>query len=1000
MLKLLIFALLIIAFCNSVQSLPINEHFASGYEKCPTGEDDKLNVHLVCHTHNDVGWLKTVDQYFYGANQSIQNAGVQYILDSVITALKQDKNKKFIYVETAFFSRWWNEQHDSVRHTVKKLVCDGQLEFIGGGWSMNDEAAAHYNSIVDQMTFGLRVLNDSFGACGVPKVAWQIDPFGHSREQASLFAQMFFDGLFFGRLDYADKDLRERTKTMEHVWRASSNIGAKAHLFTGALPNSYGPPSGFCFDILCSDPPIMDDPDLKDYNVDQRVNEFISAAEDQAKHYATNHIVMTMGNDFNYQNAATWYKNLDKLIKYVNAKQSNGSRVNVFYSTPSCYLYALNQANMTWVTKDDDFLPYASDPHAYWTGYFTSRPSLKGYERVGNNKLQTCKQLAARTDIEEVTLDFMRKAMGIMQHHDAITGTAKQHVTNDYEQTLSSAIETCHDIVTEAYEKLMPKSSVTNETVPKQYFCNYLNISECSVSEQNSLFSVTIYNPLAWNVSTYVRLPVSGSAYKILDYNGKAVEGQIVPISQAYFNISSRSSKASSELVFAVQLPALGYATYLVQNTSSARVKAVQASKKHIKSDGDWILKNQFLSVFVDGKSGLLKMIQLADGSNLTVNQSFYWYRGMNGNNTKSEFRASGAYIFRPNGTEPLPLGDNVTLTFTNGSVVQEINQVFTPWLSQSIRLYNQSKHVEFKWIVGPIPVQDQIGKEIITRFDTNLQSQGFFYTDSNGREILQRQRNHRQTWNLNVTEPVSGNYYPVNSRIYIRDKNTRKQVTVLTDRSQGGTSIKDGSLELMIHRRLLHDDAFGVGEALNEPGTDGRGLVVTGSHHLIFSNVSSAASQHRPMAQKLFMQPQISLAPLNKSQAASFSTSFKMISPGLKAPLPPNVHLLTLEPWKRGTILLRLEHIYEFDDDDGELSKPVKVSLKDLFTDFEVLSVKETTLSANQFLEQAKRLCFNIKTNNCTSSQVRPSGDADLDDLEVYLTPMLIRTFIAKIKI
>ncbi|GFQ97852.1 lysosomal alpha-mannosidase, partial [Trichonephila clavata] len=93
---------------------------------------------------------------------------------------------------------------------------------------------------------------------------------------------------------------------MEHVWKGSDNLGAKAQLFTGALPNSYSPPSGFCFDVLCDDPPIMDDPELKDYNVDQRVAEFINISENQAKVYATNHIVMTMGNDFNYQNAATW----------------------------------------------------------------------------------------------------------------------------------------------------------------------------------------------------------------------------------------------------------------------------------------------------------------------------------------------------------------------------------------------------------------------------------------------------------------------------------------------------------------------------------------------------------------------------------------------------------------------------------------------------------------------------------------------------------------------
>ena len=57
---------------------------------------------------------------------------------------------------------------------------------------MNDEAATHYNSIIDQLSLGAEFLHDQFGECGRPKIGWQIDPFGHSREHASILAQVKF----------------------------------------------------------------------------------------------------------------------------------------------------------------------------------------------------------------------------------------------------------------------------------------------------------------------------------------------------------------------------------------------------------------------------------------------------------------------------------------------------------------------------------------------------------------------------------------------------------------------------------------------------------------------------------------------------------------------------------------------------------------------------------------------------------------------------------------
>uniref|UniRef100_A0A3P9DHE4 Lysosomal alpha-mannosidase n=1 Tax=Maylandia zebra TaxID=106582 RepID=A0A3P9DHE4_9CICH len=178
-----------------------------------------LNVHLVPHTHDDVGWLKTVDQYFYGDRNDIQHAGVQYILDSVVDQLWKNPDRRFIY-----------SQSSSMQQTVK------QPSGIVNG-----------------------------GCCGRPRVAWHIDPFGH----------MGFDGFFFGRLDYQDG------------LSSDSLTPPMADLFTGMiLPNGYNL-LRLLLDQLCSDPPIRDDPDLEDYNVDDVVGRFLVIANSQVGHNST-----------------------------------------------------------------------------------------------------------------------------------------------------------------------------------------------------------------------------------------------------------------------------------------------------------------------------------------------------------------------------------------------------------------------------------------------------------------------------------------------------------------------------------------------------------------------------------------------------------------------------------------------------------------------------------------------------------------------------------------
>jgi lysosomal alpha-mannosidase len=42
-------------------------------------------------------------------------------------------------------------------------------------------------------------------------------------------------------------------------------------------------------------------------------------------------------------------------------------------------------------------------------------------------------------------ISSLREAMGIMQHHDAITGTEKQHVADDYAWRLHRGMVDCHN---------------------------------------------------------------------------------------------------------------------------------------------------------------------------------------------------------------------------------------------------------------------------------------------------------------------------------------------------------------------------------------------------------------------------------------------------------------------------------------------------------------------------------------------------------------------------
>lgn len=123
--------------------------------------------------------------------------------------------------------------------------------------------------MIDQTTLGHRLLKEQFGEYGVPKTAWQLDPFGHSATQAALLsAEAGMDALFFGRIDYQDLERRVAASEAEFIWRASPSLGSDAQVFaglTGEYGGNYGPPNGMDWDDGSSDDPVVDNENLTTY---------------------------------------------------------------------------------------------------------------------------------------------------------------------------------------------------------------------------------------------------------------------------------------------------------------------------------------------------------------------------------------------------------------------------------------------------------------------------------------------------------------------------------------------------------------------------------------------------------------------------------------------------------------------------------------------------------------------------------------------------------------
>ena len=148
-------------------------------------------------------------------------------------------------------------------------------------------------------------------------------------------------------------------------------------------------------------------------------------------------------------------------------------------------------------------------------------------------------------------------------------------------------------------------------------------------------------------------------------------------------------------------------------------------------------------------------------------------------------------------------------------------------------------------------------GYEVIANFHVeNFDNNQTFSTDSNGLEMQKRILNYRPTWDLVNTnykdslENVTANYYPINSAISMEDGD--RVFTVMNGRSQGGSALAPGNIELMQNRRIPADDGRGMGEYVYEKDSLGNGIRVPATYYVqLFDKTKTTDNQRMVQKQK-----------------------------------------------------------------------------------------------------------------------------------------------------
>ena len=884
-----------------------------------------LKVIVMPHSHNDPGWLKTIDGYFATATKSI--------ITNIVDKLTENKNMTFIWTEMSYLSLWWESAPEDLKGKMRVLLSSGRLEIPTGGWVMTDEANVDLFSMIDQLVEGHSFLRSTFNIR--PESSWSVDSFGHGGAFPHLLAKSGINNMVIMRIHYAWKEWMAKYQHGDFLWKqAWEEDGSGSPLCHNfpydiySIKHSCGPHPQTCLgydyrhvageynEFSLHYTPI----DAS--NVESRAELLLEQYGRTGSLFPHNVVLVPLGDDFRYNNAAEFdqqYSNYMQLMEFINSR-SDKYHATVSFGNLTDYFTAVRGRMSQFRTLTGDFHVYSDvfseGRPAYWSGYYSTRPFLKRLSRILAGKLRSAEilyTLARESDNKGVLissgydqLEQARRDLGLFQHHDAITGTSKHFVMVDYQNRLLRGIKSSESLI-EISSQLLLESVSHKDTSPLRHTSERQVNGDLTQTvldmNRHERQSVTVYNSLAQEREEVVSVLVNRDDVCVTDDSGTLLDSQISP----YYN-KTQLDLGVFQLLFVSLLPALSLSTVNIQPCRKEQRYKIKKTKVYCQMcpqsekedkpyslssipEGVIQLENQVYLLQFDSETKLLSNVNnKLSGVTHEVSQQFIGY-------PSQPFR-SGAYLLsvEPSYAEPIfSQSELMDVVIVSGLIWSQLSLMWkiggeggTSTFVTTYRLYHttgptsEGIYIQNMFDFGQPP--NFRDKEVVMRFSSSLKSGRSFFTDQSGLGVI------RRDW---VEElPLSGNHFPVTQAAFLQDQGHR--LSLVVDHATGASSVQEGALEVMVDRRTMYDDARGMGEGV----TDSR--ATTHSYWLLLETRDPGSSPApdtlaalSPLATVLSRQLDNPVTVLS-AQSTVHQPTLSL----LQSPLPCDYNLVNLRSW------------------------------------------------------------------------------------------------------